>query len=56
MLAGREMPVERADADAGAPRNILERGVDAMLGKGGGGDREKFFAVAAGIRPHALSR
>ncbi len=34
MLARGEMAIQRSNADAGAPCDLFERGLDTMLGKG----------------------
>src|SRR5262245_1416844 len=44
--ARREVTVERADADAGAPRDVLQRGVRAVLGECLDRRPEQLLAVA----------
>ncbi|CCV15163.1 hypothetical protein MESS4_750098 [Mesorhizobium sp. STM 4661] len=49
MLARRKMPVERSDADAGLAGNLLQRGIDAMRGKGRRRDLDQPVAIALRI-------
>ena len=48
-LAGGEVPVERADADAGVLGDRVERDVGAVLGERAHGDLEQPVAVALGV-------
>ena len=56
MLARGEVPVEGADPDAGPPCDLLQGGIDAMLGKDGGGDLQQPVAIAARIGAQLLGR
>ena len=56
MLPRGEMPVEGADPDAGPPRDLLQGGVDPILGKDGGGDLQQPVPIAAGIGAQLLDR
>jgi hypothetical protein len=56
MLAGREVPVEGADPDTGPPCDLLQGGIDPILGKDGGGDLQQPVAVAARIGAKLLGR
>ena len=56
MLAGGEVPVEGADPDAGPPCDLLQGGIDAMLGKDGGGHLQQPVAIAARIGAQLLGR
>ena len=57
-VARREVPVERADADARAARDLLERGLDAPLGEhlAGRGDEQLVVAPRVAPLPCLLSR
>src|SRR6185437_9887922 len=56
-VAGGEVAVEGADADTGLAGDILQRGVDAVLGEGGRGHGEQLVAVATRVGPQwALAR
>ena len=48
------MPVERADADTGAARDVLERRVGPAFGEGALGLGEQAIVVAAGVGAHRL--
>jgi hypothetical protein len=50
-LAGREVSVERADANPGAAGDLLQRGVGAAFGERGARLRDQPIEVAPGIRP-----
>ncbi len=57
-VARREVPVERAGADARAPRDLLERGLDAPLGEhlAGRGDEQLVIAPRVAPLPRLLAR
>ena len=55
-VAGGEVAVERADPDAGLAGDVLERGVDAVLGERGDGDGRAASRGCAGRRPAAGAR
>jgi hypothetical protein len=48
-FAGREVAIERADSDAGAAGDLLERGVGALLGEDVAPGRGQLGAVPGGI-------
>ncbi len=47
----REVVVQRADADAGAPRDLVERYIHTALGEQLGGGRHQLLTVPQSIRP-----
>ena len=49
MLPRREVAVERADAELGAPRDVVERGVGAVLGERVASSGEELLVVAARV-------
>src|SRR5690606_1752426 len=49
-----EPPVEGGDADAGAPGDLLQRCVDALLEEDLSGRADDLLAVAAGVRPQPV--
>ena len=49
-LARREMPVERADPETGAARDLLERGVDSLLGEHLARRRDEQLVVPLRVR------
>src|SRR6185437_5239083 len=50
--AGREVPVERADTDARAARDVLERRVSAVLGERDSRGLDQLGATAPRVGPH----
>src|SRR5262245_57028912 len=56
MLAGREMPVERADADLRPLGDLLQRGIDAMLGEGLRRHLDQLVTIALRIGAQRLGR
>ena len=56
MLPRGEVPVQSADTDTGPPRDLLEGGVDSILGKDGGGDLQQLVPITARIGAQALDR
>ena len=48
----REVPVQRADANAGPPGDVVERRVGAVLGEGGGRRLKELGAAAPRVRAH----
>ena len=50
ILLGREVPVDRARADAGAPGDLVDRHREPLGGEGVVGDLEHAGAVARRVR------
>ena len=53
-LLRREVAIQRADADAGAARDVLDLGVEPALGECRGRGRDDLLAIAAGVGPQWL--
>jgi PPOX class probable F420-dependent enzyme len=56
VLAGREVPIQRAGTDPGAASDVVHRGPDAMLEERFVGDGQQTFAVAPRVGASGLHR